>query len=45
VRQQLTAEAIVVLVAGLIVFWVSIAALVRHHGSKRAANRARETRG
>jgi hypothetical protein len=49
VRQQMTADAIVLLVAGLIVFWVSIVALVRHHASRhpmnRAAQRARETRG
>lgn len=48
-RQQLTAEAIMVLVAGLLVFWISIAALVRHHGRRRAtsraSDRATETRG
>ena len=48
-RQQLTAEAIIVLVIGLLVFWVSIAAVVRRHGKRhatsRASQRATETRG
>jgi hypothetical protein len=49
VRQQLTTEAILLLIIVLMVFWVSIAAIVRHHGARhagaRASQRATETRG
>ena len=44
----MTAEAIVLLIAGLIVFWTSVAALVRYHGRRaasRASHRAGESRG
>ena len=47
-RQQLTLEAIMVLAGGVILFWVSIVALVRQHGNRarsRASRRATETRG
>jgi hypothetical protein len=48
VTEQLTPEAVTLMIAGLVVFWVSIAALVRQPGRQRAvraASKPRESRG